>query len=143
MGKILGIDHGTKRIGIALSDETHTIAFGKDIIESGSAAFKKIAELVKLNDVTSVIIGYPVNLKGLKTKQTEEVDKFIELLSKSLSADIKVEKWDERLTSVMAQSYIIDSGMKKKKRQDKSNLDTLSAMFILQSYLDNKKNTAV
>src|SRR5690349_8920111 len=112
MGKVLGIDHGTKRIGIALSDETRTIAFGKDIIEPGSAVFKKIAELVKLNNVTSVIVGYPVNLKGLKTKQTEEVEKFIVSLSEALPDEVKVEKWDERLTSKMAESYVIDSGMK-------------------------------
>jgi putative Holliday junction resolvase len=140
MGKVLGIDHGSKRIGIALSDQSNTIAFGKEVIDGGGQCFKKIAESVKNNEVSTVVVGYPLNLKGEKTKQTEEVEKFIILLSEKLPVEINIERWDERLTSKMAESFVIDSGMKKKKRQDKATLDRLSAAFILQSYLDSKKS---
>ncbi len=139
MGKTLGIDHGSKRIGIALSDLSNTIAFGKEIIDGGGQYLKKIAEFVKNNEVSVVVVGYPLNLKGEKSKQTEEVEKFIGLLREKLPIEVEIERWDERLTSKMAESFVIDSGMKKKKRQDKSNLDRLSAVFILQSYLDSKK----
>ncbi len=138
MGKILGIDHGSKRIGIALSDESNTIAFPKDIIETGGKYLNIIAEFVKSNDVSTVVIGYPLNMKGEMSKQTEVVSDFIDQLREILPEKIELVKWDERLTSKMAESFVIDSGMKKKKRQDKSNLDTLSAVFILQSYLDRR-----
>lgn len=139
MSRILGIDHGTKRIGLALSDESLTIAFGKEVIENNNRVFKLLLEFVKTNDVSTVVIGYPLNLKGIKTQQTEVVEKFAETLKAKLPVTVNIELWDERLTSKMAESFVIDSGMKKKKRQDKSNLDLLSAVFILQSYLDNKK----
>ena len=72
------------------------------------------------------------------SKQTEVVAGFIDMLREILPVQVELVKWDERLTSKMAESFVIDSGMKKKKRQDKSNLDTLSAVFILQSYLDRR-----
>jgi putative Holliday junction resolvase len=138
MGKILGIDHGSKRIGVALSDETNAIAFPKEIIEASGKYLNKIAEFVRSNDVSTVVIGYPLNMKGEMSKQTEVVAGFIDMLREILPVQVELVKWDERLTSKMAESFVIDSGMKKKKRQDKSNLDTLSAVFILQSYLDRR-----
>jgi putative Holliday junction resolvase len=141
MSKILGIDYGSKRVGISLSDESETIAFAREVIEGGLQSVKKVIELAALNDVNKIVVGYPLNLKGIMTQQTEEVDKFLAALKEKLPPHISVEIWDERLTSKMAESFVISSGMKKKKRQDKSRLDQLSAVFILQSYLDNKKNS--
>lgn len=139
MSKILGIDYGSVRIGIAMSDESGTIAFSKEVLDGNSPAAKKILKMVCDESVSKVVVGYPLNLKGAKTKQTEEVDTFIKQLESVLPSGTKIIKWDERLTSKMAASFMVDSGMKKKKRQEKSNLDLLSAAFILQSYLDSKK----
>ncbi len=139
MGKILGIDHGSKRIGMALSDASNTIAFGKEIIEAGGKYLSKIVEFVILNGVSIVVVGYPLNLSGGKSKQTEIVEGFIDELREKLPENVELVKWDERLTSKMAESFVIDSGMKKKKRREKSNIDILSAVFILQSYLDSRR----
>lgn len=139
--RVLGIDHGTVRIGIAMSDETATIAFGKEAIPNDSKSISRIIELARDFNAVKIIVGYPLNLKGNKTVQTETVDKFIsslkELLQKN-SVDAEVIQWDERFTSKMALDSTLESGMKKKNRQDKKNLDIISAAIMLQSYLDSK-----
>ena len=141
-GRVLALDYGAKRIGVALSDETNTIAFGKEVISNDSKLFEKIDRIVLDSGVGKIVIGYPLNLKGLKTAQTIEVEKF-ELQLKDffskLGKEVDIVRYDERFTSKMAQDSMIQSGMKKKKRQDKSNLDIISASLILQSYLDSMK----
>ena len=143
-GKILGIDYGSKRIGIALSDETKTIAFGKTVLLNQPDLCNSLLNIIQSEKVEKIVIGYPVNLKGQKTAQTIEVEKFEQELKNFLmkeKLDIDVFRWDERLTSKMAQDSLLVSGMKKKKRRDKSNLDIIAAALLLQSYLDaNKSN---
>jgi putative Holliday junction resolvase len=139
--RILGIDHGLVRIGIAISDESGTIAFGKEAIPNDKNSIKRIIELVKENNAMRIIVGYPLNLKGQKTAQTLEVDKFLADLKEALkkqSINTEVIEWDERFTSKMALDSMIASGMKKKDRQDKKNLDIISSAIMLQSYLDSK-----
>lgn len=141
-GRILALDYGVKRIGVALSDETNTIAFGKEVISNDSKLFEKIDRIVLESGVGRIVIGYPLNLKGLKTAQTIEVEKFELQLNdffSKLEKEVDIVRYDERFTSKMAQDSMIQSGMKKKKRQDKSNLDIISASLILQSYLDSMK----
>ena len=144
MGKALGIDYGSVRIGIALSDETQTISFGKEAINNDKKAIEKIKNLITKEKVTNVILGYPLNLKGEKTPQTLEVESFEEKLKEHfknpLFSHISVSRWDERFTSKMAADSLIESGMKKKKRRDKSNLDIIAAALLLQSYLDSIKS---
>jgi putative Holliday junction resolvase len=141
--RIIGIDHGTVRIGIAISDESGIIAFGKETIPNDSKSLSKILNLIKENEASKVIVGYPLNLKGDKTKQTLEVDKFLDelrnLLSKE-SIDAEIIEWDERFTSKMAVDSMIASGMKKKNRQNKNNIDIISAAIMLQSYLDSNRS---
>lgn len=140
-GKILALDYGSVRIGVALSDETGTIAFGKKVISNQPSLYSQIEDIVKSENVIEIVIGYPLNLKGEKTEQTLEVEKFESELTAFLSGNkffIPVIKWDERLTSIMAETSMITSGMKKKKRRDKGNIDVISAALILQSYLDSK-----
>jgi putative holliday junction resolvase len=139
--RVLGIDHGTVRIGIAMSDESGTIAFGREAIPNDNKSINKIIKLVQENNAVKIIVGYPLNLKGNKTAQTEEVDKFITSLKEMLakqSVTTEVIEWDERFTSKMALDSMIESGMKKKNRQDKKNLDIISAAIMLQSYLDSR-----
>ena len=147
MSKTLGIDYGAVRIGIAISDETSTIAFGREVIDNNSKAMDKIKNLVETEKIENIVLGYPLNLKGEKTPQTIEVESFEEKLRKyftgSKFANITICRWDERFTSKMAADSLLESGMKKKKRQDKSNLDIISAAILLQSYLDSiKKQSA-
>jgi putative holliday junction resolvase len=144
MSKIMGIDHGSKRIGIAISDSSASIAFGREVIFNDKKTISVLKKLIKEEEVTEIVIGYPLNLKGEKTAQTLEVEKFEEELIKQLAqaelSEVKISRWDERFTSKMAADSLFESGMKKKKRQDKSNLDIISAALMLQSYLDQTKN---
>jgi putative holliday junction resolvase len=143
MSKIMGIDHGSKRIGIAISDSSASIAFGREVIANDKKMINALKKLIKDEEVTQIIIGYPLNLKGEKTAQTLEVEKFEEELIKQLAqaelSEVKISRWDERFTSKMAADSLFESGMKKRKRQDKSNLDIISAALMLQSYLDQTK----
>jgi putative Holliday junction resolvase len=142
--RIIGIDHGSVRIGIAVSDESGSIAFGKETIPNDSKSLSKILSLIKENEASKVIVGYPLNLKGDKTKQTLEVDKFLNELKNLLlkeSIDTEIIEWDERFTSKMAVDSMIASGMKKKNRQNKNNIDIISAAIMLQSYLDSSKSS--
>ena len=145
MSKIIGIDHGSVRIGIAVSDDGSTVAFGREAIQ-GKDAVKAISYIKKLaaeENASIIVIGYPLNLKAEKTKQTGEVELFQEKLKEEFLKepvyDIKIVRWDERFTSKMALDSQLESGMKKKRRQDKSNLDITSAAIMLQSYLDSLK----
>lgn len=140
-GKVLALDFGSVRIGVALSDESGTIAFGKKVLANQPSLFTQLKQMIQTENVREIVLGYPLNMKGEKTNQTLEVEKFEKELNGFLSEnaiDISVIRWDERLTSKMAEDSLIISGMKKKKRQDKGNLDIISAALILQSYLDSK-----
>ncbi len=139
----MGIDYGSVRIGISLSDQLRLIAFGKVMIPNNKNSLPEIFDIIKKENVSRVVLGYPLNLKGEKTAQTLEVEDFEFKLCNYLDSKlgenkIEIIRWDERFTSKMAQSSMIESGMKKKKRQDKSNLDIISAALLLQSYLDSR-----
>src|SRR5690349_12023657 len=114
MPKILGIDYGLVRIGLALSDETQTIAFGKETIQNDSKAIEKLKKIIHEENVESVVIGYPLNLKGEKTSQTLKVESFEQKLRSAFTPDelkrINILKWDERFTSKMAAVSMIESG---------------------------------
>ena len=142
MAKKMGIDFGSVRIGIAVSDETGTIAFGRNAVKNDSKALNEIINIVSSEDVTEIIIGYPLNLKSQKTQQTIETENFAERLKQAISkagCKSEIKFWDERFTSKMAADSMLESGMKKKKRQDKSQIDIISSALMLQSYLDSKK----
>ncbi|MGB9665052.1 MAG: Holliday junction resolvase RuvX [Ignavibacteria bacterium] len=137
MGRILGIDYGSKRIGLALSDPTNTLASSLPTIQNDNNAISKILEIINKNDVSKIVIGYPLNMNGTKSRVCELVDEFVEKLSRK--TDKEIIKRDERLTSYIAQQQILESIKSKKKRQDKSLLDQFSARIILQEYLDECK----
>jgi len=143
MGRVLGIDHGSVRIGIAISDESNAIAFGNVVIGNDNKWTDKLKKIISENNVTEVVLGYPLNLKGEKTKQTLDVEAFEEKLNSLFNPEdnngITITRWDERFTSKMAADSMLESGMRKKNRQKKSNLDLISATLLLQSYLDSVK----
>jgi putative Holliday junction resolvase len=139
VGRILGIDFGTKRIGIAVTDPLQIFASPlKSVKNHEFDSF--IEEYVKTEPIEEFVVGYPMTLNNQPSESVKYIDPFIKKLKK-LFPGIKVNKVDERFTSCMALRTIIDGGVKKKGRQDKSMVDKISASIILQSFLDKRQKT--
>jgi len=141
--RVLGIDFGQRRVGIAVSDPMGIIARGIDTFTNDRDLPDKILELVKRMSVTKVVVGKPLKLSGEKGSSALEASKFAEMLNKKLSTDydgkVEVVEWDERFTTTIAQRTQIELGIRKKERQKKGNLDRMASQLILQSYLDSRK----
>ena len=137
MARLLAIDYGTKRTGIAVTDELQLIASGLTTVPT-----EKLISFLKNyfidENVELVIIGEPKQKDGTHSRVEEEIKKFIQKFSELFSA-IKMYRMDERFTSKMAFQTMIDSGLNKKQRQNKALIDEISATIILQDYLYNKK----
>ncbi|MCX5725932.1 MAG: Holliday junction resolvase RuvX [Candidatus Saganbacteria bacterium] len=136
--RILGIDLGEKRIGVAVSDPMGIIAQGVTVIKSAGALenIEKIKEIAdKYGDVSEIIIGLPKTLKGEIGIEAEKALKFKELLEEKTSIPVKT--WDERFTTKEAERTLIEAGVKRKKRKD--IVDKTAATYLLQGYLDSKK----
>lgn len=135
--RILGIDFGTKRIGLALSDELFITAQGLDSIyrKDLKSDLGKIRDLVRDNMVLEIVIGLPVSMNGTYSQKTKEVVEFVDNLSKEVSVPVKT--WDERLTSAQAERTLLEADVSRAKRRHLS--DKLAAQLILQSYLDSRK----
>lgn len=139
-GRIMGIDFGSKRIGISISDPTRTIAHGLLVLENDRKIFDNIEKICSRYDVKLILVGLPLKLDGTRSKKTVEVLKFIDELKSRLK--IEVITWDERFTSKIAQKAKLEMNLKKKRRQDKSLDDLIASTLILQNYLDYLKNKA-
>ena len=135
MKRFLGIDYGSRYIGIAVSDPLHVIARGVRVIHNTSQALDEIQDVAKEFDVEKIIVGYPLNLKGEKGQKVIEVDEFVERLQQQLPCEII--RVDERFTTTIAQQTMLDMGVKKKQRQKKGVVDAMAAALILQNYLDS------
>jgi putative holliday junction resolvase len=134
MSRILAIDYGLKRTGIAVTDPLQIIATGLCTVETPKLV-KFLKEYLSKEEVERIIIGMPVNWDDTETHATPIVKKFIEQLHKQFPA-IPVTEVDERFTSKMASQAMIDMGMKKKQRQNKGMVDEIAATIILQEYLN-------
>ena len=141
MGILIGIDFGQKRTGIAITDPGKIIASGlttvatKDIITF-------LEEYVLKQPVDKFVVGEPKQKDGSASEIEESVLKFIKKL-KNKFADISIERYDERFTSKIAFNTLLESGVGKKKRQNKSLVDQISATLILQSYLESQSNKLI
>ena len=136
MGRIVAIDYGRKRIGIAVTDPLQIIASPLTTVRvSEFDAF--ISEYAKKEPVDSFVIGYPLQMNHSGAENVKDVKVFIKKIEKSFP-DRPIHLIDERLTSRMASKAIIEGGVRKKDRQDKSLIDRISAAIILQSYLDRR-----
>ena len=135
--RILGIDIGKKRIGVAVSDETYFLARGLSTIERNRKEFKKIKELTVEYEIEKIVFGLPLKLDGSRSSQTEKTLLFVEELKKSIS--LSFIPWDERLTTKEAEKILIQADLSRKKR--KKLIDKLSAQIILQDYLDSQNPT--
>jgi putative holliday junction resolvase len=136
MPRILAIDFGIKRTGIAVTDELQIIASGLTTIPSETAiAF--LTDYFSKEDVAKVSIGEPKQMNGQPSESTEIIEKFVSKF-KVTFPEMKVERSDERFTSKMAFQTMIDSGLKKKQRKNKGLVDEIAATIMLQDYLTRK-----
>ena len=136
MSRILAIDYGIKRTGIAITDELQIIASGLTTIPSETAIAFLTAYFSKEN-VSKVIIGEPKQMNGKPSESTPIIEKFVTDF-KLVFPEMKIERVDERFTSKMAFQTMIDSGLKKKQRQNKGLVDEIAATILLQDYLTRK-----
>lgn len=136
MPRILAIDYGIKRTGIAVTDELQIIASGLTTVPSETALLF-LKEYFSKEDVVKVLIGEPKQMNGLASESTPIIEKFVTEF-KNAFPQIKVERVDERFTSKMAFQTMIDSGLKKKQRQNKGLVDEIAATILLQDYLTRK-----
>jgi putative Holliday junction resolvase len=138
MGRIVAIDYGHKRSGIAVTDELRIIATGLETVPTAGLLdfLKRYAES---NTVDCFVIGEPRQMDNTPSESVRFIDPFIRKL-RSAFPSIPVERVDERFTSMIATRAIRDSGVRKKTRQDKSLVDLVSATLILQSYMEQTAN---
>ena len=134
MDRIVGIDYGRKRVGVAVSDPLCIFASALETVQSAKIIeyLKKYAES---ENVVRFVVGYPVNMDGAPSEAAKDVDVFLKQLAKAFP-EVPVTLEDERFTSVLAHRAMIDGGMKAKDRRDKESVDKISAAIILQSYMD-------
>ena len=133
--RILALDYGSKRIGIALSDDLGITARGLTTINRKGRVqdIEKVSRLVEEYGVEEVVIGYPLRLDGTEGIQCEKVSRYTEILRSHLS--VPVIKWDESLSTKEAEAILIESDIKPRKRR--KMVDKVAAAIILQGYLDN------
>ena len=137
MGRILAIDYGRKRTGIAVSDTLQLIANGLTTLSTNELlAFLK--DYLSREPVERVVVGLPRQMNNQASENLRYVEAFAASFRKQFPA-VPVEYVDERFTSVMAHRATLDGGLKKKKRQDKALIDEISATIILQTYMESKR----
>jgi putative Holliday junction resolvase len=132
--RILAIDYGTKRVGLALSDETGTIAqpLGFLTAEPAVKLFGRLKDTVAERKVEEIVVGIPRNMNGTYGPAADKTREFVSALQQTVSVPVKT--WDERLTSVQANRFLIETGMRREKRKER--VDQTAAAILLQSYLD-------
>jgi putative Holliday junction resolvase len=135
MSKIVAIDYGTKRVGLAATDDLQIIASGLTTVHSADV-ISFLKDYLSKNKVDTFVIGEPKNLDNSPSESAEGINNFVKHLSRTFPT-IKIERVDERFTSKMAFQTMIDSGLKKKARRNKALVDEISAVIILQSYMES------
>jgi putative pre-16S rRNA nuclease len=133
--RILALDHGTRRIGVAVSDETKTIAQPLEYVpaEPFIDFLKRLKQLIADKEVELLLVGMPRNMDGTYGPAAQKVQAFVEAVKAEIAVPIKLV--DERLTSVMANRVLIQANVRRDKRKEK--VDKMAAAILLQSYLDN------
>ncbi len=137
MGRILAIDYGTKRTGIAVTDPLRIVPGGlKTVATHELNAF--LADYFSKESVDVVVVGYPTNMNGEESASMTQIRPFVNKLVKQYP-DKKIVMFDERFTSVIAQRAILDSGIGRMARRNKALVDEVSATIILESFMDSKQ----
>ena len=136
MDRIIGIDYGRKRVGVAVSDPLGIFASALETVHSAKI-IEYLRNYAQNERIVRFVVGYPINMDGAPSEAAKDVDIFLKQLQKAFP-DVPVTLEDERFTSVLAHRAMIDGGMKKQDRQKKESVDKISAAIILQSYMDRK-----
>ena len=133
--RILAIDHGSRRMGIAVSDELKMIAQPLEFIpaEPFAQLLVRLKELLQLKTVELILVGMPRNMDGSYGPAALKVQDFVAALKNAVT--VPVQTWDERLTSAMANRFLIEGNVRREKRKEK--VDAMAAAILLQSYLDS------
>jgi putative holliday junction resolvase len=134
VSRCLGVDYGTKRVGLAISDSLGITARPLSVVPR-SAAVEEVVNLVKEHDVGTIVVGLPTGLSGDEGVSASEARKLADELG--IAAGVDVVLVDERYTSRLAEDALLESGMKRRKRRE--SVDKVAAAIILQDYLDKKK----
>ena len=137
MERIIGIDYGRKRTGVAVSDPLRIFASPLDTVPTAKI-IDYLEKYAASETIVGFVVGYPMNLNGRPAEAAADVDAFLPRLRKHFPS-VPVTLEDERFTSVLAHRAMIDGGMKYKDRRDKNSVDRISAAIILQGYLDRTK----
>lgn len=137
MARLLSIDYGKKRTGIAVSDPLQIIANGLTTVET-PRLFEFLEEYLKKEEVSCIVVGMPRQMNNEPSENMKRIEPFVNRLRK-LYPHIEVEYFDERFSSRMAMQTMIDGGVKKKDRQNKALVDEISATIILQGYMESKR----
>ncbi|MDT8322993.1 MAG: Holliday junction resolvase RuvX [Bacteroidota bacterium] len=139
-GRVLAIDYGVRRVGLAVSDELGIIASGAGTMQNGDDFLSRLMVLIMERDIGTVIIGLPLTLRGEHGVSAAMVEKFADQLREATTRPVHLV--DERFTSSIAERTIREMGVGKKKRRDKGKVDEIAAIILLQGYLDTHTKTA-
>jgi putative Holliday junction resolvase len=134
--RVMAFDYGTKRIGIAVTDPMQIIATGLDTIHP-NAIIEYLKKYLQTDQVERFVVGEPKQMDNTPSQSAPHVKGFVKLLKKTFP-DVPIEMLDERFTSKMASATIAQSGMNKKNRQNKALVDNISAVILLQSWMERK-----
>lgn len=140
--RILGLDFGSKTVGVAVSDELLITAQGVEIVRRKSPAklrqtLARIEELISQYNVARIVLGYPKNMNNTEGERCEKTKEFKEMLERRTGLEVVL--WDERLTTVAADRSMMETGIRRENR--KEFVDEIAAIFILQGYLDFLRNS--
>ncbi len=133
--RTLALDVGDKRIGIAYSDPFGVSLNPLPYIENNDKVFESLSRLIKEYNIGTIVVGLPLTLKGEEGEQAKKTKDFVEILKKYIPKEIKIEFIDERFTTALAEKHLKETSKKSKR---KKKLDSLSAIYILKTYLDRK-----
>ncbi len=133
MGKILAIDYGEKRIGLAVTDDMKMIAFGLTTVNT-SEIFTYLSDYIPRENVDTIVVGEPKQMNNTASESEVYIAPFLVKLAETFPK-IAIKRHDERFTSKMAFQTMLDSGLKKKQRKNKALIDEISATIILQDFL--------
>lgn len=139
--RIMGLDYGSKTVGVAISDQLLLTAQGKEIIRRERynklrQTLARIEALIVENDVEKIVLGCPKNMDGSEGDRVEKTKEFQEMIERRTGLEVVL--WDERLTTVAADRYMMEAGIRRENR--KQYVDEIAAVFILQGYLDYLRN---
>ena len=141
MDRLIGIDYGRKRTGVAISDPLGIFASALDTVDS-TKLIDYLKNYAENERILRFVVGYPVNMDGSPSEAQKDVDIFLKQLGKAFP-ETPVSLEDERFTSVLAHRAMIDGGMKASQRRDKASVDKISAAIILQSYMDRQSGSSL